>query len=156
MPSSIWPLYLNTLGLFAWKLKRSSNPRAGRKRLWIRYKVDSFIRELQRKSPLGNCECCSILCMLYADRNSCHDVSCQEGLHIRQLHPYSTRNYSQCQSYTSTYTTWKHTKIPNSSKASASRKCGSSRIVRNTISLPPPQSSCLSDMGVMPVLDATS
>ena len=26
------------------------------------YKVDTFIKESQRKSQLGNCECCSILC----------------------------------------------------------------------------------------------
>ena len=32
------------------------------------YKVDSFIKESQQKTPLGNRECRSILCMLYADR----------------------------------------------------------------------------------------
>ena len=40
------------------------------------YKVDSFIKESQQKTPLGNRECRSILCMLYADRNSRHDASC--------------------------------------------------------------------------------
>ena len=50
------------------------------------YKVDSFIKESQRKTPLGNRECRSILCMLYADGNSRHDASCQEGLRIRGWH----------------------------------------------------------------------
>ena len=40
------------------------------------YKIDSFIKESQRKTPLGNRECRSILCMLYTDRNSRHDASC--------------------------------------------------------------------------------
>ena len=40
------------------------------------YKVDSFIKESQRKTPLGNRECRSILCLLYANGNS-HDAGCQ-------------------------------------------------------------------------------
>ena len=48
----------------------------------LMYKVDSFIKELQRKTQLGNRTCRSTLCMLYADRNSRHDASCQKGLHI--------------------------------------------------------------------------
>ena len=103
MPSSIWSPYLDTLGLFARKLKRSSNARAGPKEaLDQMYKVDSYIKESQRKNPLVDRECRSILCMLYANRNSRHDASCQEGLHIRGWHPCSSRNYGQCQSYTST------------------------------------------------------
>ena len=50
------------------------------------YKVDSFIKESQRKSQLGNRECRSILCVLYADRNSRHGVSYQEGVHIHGWH----------------------------------------------------------------------
>ena len=66
------------------------------------YKVDSFIKESQRKTPLENCECRSILYILYADRNSRNEANCQGGLHIRGWHPYSSRNYSWCQSYTCT------------------------------------------------------
>ena len=40
------------------------------------YKVHNFIKESQRKTPLGNRECRSILCLLYANGNS-HDASCQ-------------------------------------------------------------------------------
>ena len=39
-------------------------------------KVDSFIKESQRKIPLGNRESLSIPCILYTDRNSRHDASC--------------------------------------------------------------------------------
>ena len=103
MLSSIWSPHPNTLGLFAQKLKRSSNARAGPKRLWIGC-TRSTVSSSSRSERL-HCEIVSAApsCICFnADRNSRHDASCQEGFHIRGWHPYPARNYSQCQSYTST------------------------------------------------------
>ena len=117
------------------------------------YKVDSFIKESQRKTPLGNRECRSILCLLYADRSSRHDASCQEGLHIRGWHTYSTTvsvNPTQAHHDPEMYET------PEQFKGFRFAKMRLQQDSKNMILLPPPQRSCLSDTGVMPVLDATS
>ena len=96
--------------------------------------------------------------MLYADRNSRHDASCQEGLHIRisRMAPVFFKKLQLVLILHKHITTLKRTKTSNSLTASASQRCDSSRIVRNVILLPPPRRTCLSDTGVMPVLDATS
>ena len=52
MPSSIWPRYSNTLGLFAQKLKRSSNVRAGPKRPWIKC-IRSTVSSRSRSESLS-------------------------------------------------------------------------------------------------------
>ena len=112
--------YPNTLGPLAQKLKRSSNARAGPKEaLDQMYKVDSFIKESQQKTPLGNRECRCILCMLYANGNGRHDTSYQEGLQMAPVFLEERQSVSILHKH---ITTRRRTKIPNSLKASASRK----------------------------------
>ena len=90
-----------------------------------------------------------ILCLLYADRNSHHDASCLPGriTHSRMA-PVFLQELQSVSTLHKHITTRKRTKTPNSLKASASRKCGSGRIVRNMILLPPLalriRASCLS------------
>ena len=54
MHSSIWLPYLNALSLFAQKLKRSSNARAGPKKLWIRCTVSSRSRSERLRWEIVN------------------------------------------------------------------------------------------------------
>ena len=157
MPSSIWPPYPDTLGLFVQKLKGSSNARAGPKEALDQvYKVDSFIKESQRKTPLGNRECrSSCVCFTLTETVIMMRVACLEGLHIRGWHPYSSRNFSQCQSYTSTSRPGNVPKPPEQFKGFRFPKMRLQHdskkydIVATSLATFLP-----SDTGVMPVLDA--
>ena len=157
MPSSIWPPYPNTLSLFAQKLKRSSTMRAGPKRLWIRctrWTVSSRSRSERLRweivSAAPSCVCSTLTEPVIMTRVARKDYTFADGTRIPQG---TTVSVNPTQAHHDLETYKNH---PNSLKVSASRKCGSSRIVGNMILLPPPQSYCLSDTGVLPVLDATS
>ena len=103
MPSSIWPpLPENTLGLFAQKLKRSSNAGARPKRLWIRC----------TRSTVSSRSCSERLrCEIVSAAPSCVCFTLTETVlmmrvskkdYTSRMAPVSARNYSRCQPYTST------------------------------------------------------
>ena len=156
IPSSIWPPLPEYIGPLRAKVEEVTEREGWTKRPWIRCKrsiVSSGSRSERLRweivSAASSCVCFTLTETVVMTRVARKDYTFADGTRIPRGTTVSV-NPTQAHHDPETY------ENQNRLKASASRKCGSSRIVRNVILLPSPQSSCLLDTGIMPVLDATS